>query len=84
MSKKDAVRIRGKVIAAVGNGAFQIQMEGKGIDDLLHCTLAGKMRKFSIYVIVGDYVDIELSPYDLERGRISFRHKKKPEDYKDE
>lgn len=82
MSKADAISIRGQVEKAVGNGAFKVKLEGRA--DVIHCTIAGRLRKNNIYIIVGDYVDLELSPYDLQRGRIAFRHKTRPEDYKND
>lgn len=82
MSKEEVMKIRGRVVQAVGNGAFKVCLEGT--DTVIHCTLKGKMRKNRIFVIVDDYVDLILSLYNLELGMISFRHKKCPEGYKNE
>lgn len=72
MSKEEALEMEGTVIEAV-KGAFRVK-----VDDSEHIILAhlgGKMRKHYIKVVPGDKVTVEVSPYDVSRGRITFRHR---------
>ena len=68
----DRIELEGVITKALGNGNFMVNVS-EGHDVL--CTLAGKMRLNSIKVIEGDFVVIEVSPYDLNKGRIKFRGK---------
>ena len=68
----DALAVDGKVVDALPNAMFTIELEN-GHNVLGH--LGGKMRKNYIRVLPGDRVVVELSPYDLTRGRITFRHR---------
>lgn len=70
MSKEDVIEVEGVVQEALSNGMFRVKLDNN-VEVLGH--LAGKMRKFRIKVLMGDRVKVELSPYDLTRGRISFR-----------
>jgi translation initiation factor IF-1 len=63
----------GKITEALPNTSFRVELEN-GHTVLAY--LSGKMRKFYIRVLLGDRVRVELSPYDLERGRIIYRYKK--------
>jgi len=72
MAKEEAVEMDGTVIDALPNAMFKVRLEN-GHEVLSH--ISGKMRKFNIRVLVGDTVTVELSPYDLTRGRITFREK---------
>lgn len=72
MSKEELLEFTGTVTEKLPNAMFRVQLEN-GHEILAHT--AGKMRKFRIRVMVGDKVDIEMTPYDLTKGRISFRHK---------
>jgi len=63
----------GKITEALPNTSFRVELEN-GHNVLAY--LSGKMRKFYIRVLLGDKVRVELSPYDLERGRIIYRYKK--------
>ncbi len=73
MSKKqDKIEVEGTVIKALPNAQFSVQLEN-GHVVLAH--IYGKMRKYYIRILPGDRVTVELSPYDLTRGRITFRHK---------
>jgi translation initiation factor IF-1 len=63
----------GKIVEALPNTSFRVELEN-GHNVLAY--LSGKMRKFYIRVLLGDKVRVELSPYDLERGRIIYRYKK--------
>jgi translation initiation factor IF-1 len=62
----------GKIIEALPNTSFRVELEN-GHSVLAY--LSGKMRKFYIRVLLGDKVKVELSPYDLERGRVVYRYK---------
>lgn len=68
--KEETIEVEGIVQEALSNGMFRVLLDNNVVV-LGH--LAGKMRKFRIKVLLGDRVKIELSPYDLTRGRISFR-----------
>ena len=68
----DAITVDGRVVDALPNAMFTVELEN-GHSVLGH--LAGKMRKNYIRVLPGDRVVVELSPYDLTRGRITFRHR---------
>ena len=72
MSKEELLELTGDVIEKLPNAMFRVRLEN-GVEILAHT--AGKMRKFRIRVMVGDKVDIEMTPYDLTKGRITFRHK---------
>jgi translation initiation factor IF-1 len=67
-----AARGRAKIVDALGNGVFRVKLE-TGHEVQAH--LGGKMRKHFIRVLRGDRVTVELSPYDLARGRITYRHR---------
>ena len=71
-SNPDAIAVEGRVRYALPNAMFTVELES-GQSVLGH--LAGKMRKNYIRVLPGDRVTVELSPYDLTRGRITFRHR---------
>lgn len=72
MAKEEAIQIDGVVADVLPNSTFRVQLTN-GHDVL--ATLAGKMRRFRIRVLAGDRVTLDVSPYDLTRGRITFRHK---------
>jgi translation initiation factor IF-1 len=71
--KKDAVEVKGTVMEALPNAMFRVQLE-TGHEVLAH--ISGKMRMYYIRILLGDKVLVELSPYDLSRGRIIYRYKK--------
>ncbi|WP_022850596.1 translation initiation factor IF-1 [Limisalsivibrio acetivorans] len=74
MSKKDdVIEIIGTVNEALPNAMFKVELENQH-EILAH--LSGKMRMHFIRILPGDKVTVELSPYDLSRGRITYRHKK--------
>lgn len=73
MAKVDAIEIEGVVVAALPNAVFRIQLEVGGEKALVLAHISGKMRKNYIRILPGDTVLVELSPYDLTRGRIIFR-----------
>jgi translation initiation factor IF-1 len=70
MPKEDAVEVEGSVIEALPNTMFRVEVR-EGHVVLAH--LGGKLRKHYIRILPGDRVKVELSPYDLTRGRITFR-----------
>jgi translation initiation factor IF-1 len=72
MPKEEAVELEGVVSEVLPSTTFRVALEN-GHEIL--ATLAGNMRRFRIRVLVGDRVKVEVSPYDLSRGRITFRHK---------
>ncbi|MBI3246978.1 MAG: translation initiation factor IF-1 [Deltaproteobacteria bacterium] len=69
---KEGIEVTGTVLATLPNAMFRVQLENK-MTVLAHAS--GKMRKFYIKILPGDTVTVELSPYDLTRGRITFRHR---------
>lgn len=75
MSKQDLIELEGRVSELLPNATFRVKVAG-GHDVL--STLGGKMRQHRIRVLAGDYVTVEVSPYDLTRGRITIRHHKPP------
>ena len=72
MSKQEGIQVEGKVIEALPNAMFKVELEN-GHVILAH--ISGKMRKHYIRILPSDKVLLELSPYDLSRGRITYRHK---------
>lgn len=70
MVKEEVIQITGKVVNKLPNASFRIRMQnGREII----ATLSGKMRKNYIRILIGDNVQVEVSPYDLKRGRIVYR-----------
>ena len=72
MQKEEKIEVQGIVTNVLGNAKFHVELENG------HKILAypsGKMRRYFIRIITGDKVTVELSPYDLERGRITYRSK---------
>lgn len=72
MSKSDVIEVEGRVVEALPNAMFQVELEN-GHKVLAH--ISGKLRMHYIKILPGDKVNIELSPYDLTRGRITWRGK---------
>ncbi len=70
MAKEEGISVNGIVEEALPNAMFRVELEN-GHEVLAH--ISGKMRKFRIRVMPGDKVTVELSPYDLTRGRITYR-----------
>jgi translation initiation factor IF-1 len=71
MAKKDTIRLQAKVTEALPNAMFRVELEN-GHKVLAH--VSGKMRMNFIRILPGDLVTVEMSPYDLSRGRIVLRH----------
>jgi len=72
MAKEDLIEAEGEIVEALPNAMFRVKLEG-GHRVLAH--VAGKMRMHFIRILPGDKVKIQLSPYDLTRGRITYRYK---------
>ena len=72
MAKEDKIELEGEVVEALPNAMFKVRLDN-GHEVLGH--VAGKMRRFRIRILPGDRVRCELSPYDLDRARITYRHR---------
>ena len=72
MSKDDKIEVEGNVLEALPNAMFRVQIPGEKV---ILATISGKMRMHYIKILPGDKVRLELSPYDLTRGRITYREK---------
>lgn len=72
MSKEDLIEMDGVVTEIMPNQRFRVELEN-GMN--IQAYTSGKMRRFRIRVVAGDKVQLEMSPYDLTKGRISFRYK---------
>lgn len=72
MAKQDSIQVEGTIMETLPNASFKVMLEGKH-EILAH--ISGKMRMNYIRILPGDKVLVELSPYDLTRGRIVYRYK---------
>jgi len=72
LSKEEAIEVEGSVVEPLPNAMFRVKLDNGHIV-LAH--ISGKMRKYYIRILPGDRVTVELSPYDLSRGRITYREK---------
>lgn len=72
MPKKDRLIVEGIVVEALPNATFRVELDN-GHKLLAH--LSGKMRKYYIRVLLGDRVRVELTPYDMDRGRLVYRYR---------
>ena len=72
MAKEEPIVVEGTVIEPLPNASFRVELEN-GHEVLAH--VSGKMRMHYIRILPGDRVQVELSPYDLSRGRITYRYK---------
>jgi translation initiation factor IF-1 len=72
MPKEEAIKVDGTIIETLPNASFKVELEN-GHQVLAH--ISGKMRMHFIKILPGDKVMVELSPYDLNRGRITYRYK---------
>ena len=72
MSKQAAIEIDGTIVEALSNAMFRVELEN-GVQIIAH--ISGKMRMHYIKILPGDKVKVEMSPYDLTKGRIVFRYK---------
>lgn len=72
MAKQDLIKLDGIIEEALSNAMFRVRLES---GHLITATISGKMRMFYIRILPGDKVAVEMSPYDLSRGRINYRYK---------
>lgn len=72
MSKEEAIELEARVVEALPNAVFRVELENK---HLVLAHISGKMRKNFIRILPGDKVLVEVTPYDLSRGRITYRFK---------
>ena len=72
MSKADVIEVQGVVLEALPNATFRVKLEN---GQVIVATVSGKIRMNYIRILPGDKVTVEISPYDLKRGRITFRFK---------
>ena len=72
MAKEDVIEMQGTVLDTLPNTMFRVELEN-GHVVIAH--ISGKMRKNYIRILTGDKVTVEMTPYDLSKGRITFRHK---------
>lgn len=71
--KEDKIEVEGKIVELLPNTQFRVELDN-GHQVLAY--LSGRMRKYYIRILLGDRVRVEMSPYDLERGRITYRYRK--------
>ena len=72
MAKEESLEFKGTVVELLPNAMFKVKLEN---DHEVLAHTSGKIRKNRIRILVGDVVDVEMTPYDLTKGRIIFRHK---------
>jgi translation initiation factor IF-1 len=72
MSKQESIQVEGNVVETLPNASFRVRLEN---DHIILAHISGKMRMNYIRILPGDKVLVELSPYDLSRGRIVYRYK---------
>jgi len=72
MAKEELIEFKGKVIEVLPNTMFKVQLEN---DHVIIAHTSGKMRKHRIRILLGDNVTVEMTPYDLTKGRITHREK---------
>ena len=72
MAKEEAIELEGTVTEVLPDATFRVLVTN---GHEVHATIAGKMRRFRIRVLAGDRVNVEMTPYDLSKGRITFRFK---------
>ena len=72
MAKEDQIEMEGKVLDTLPNTMFRVELENGHV---ITAHISGRMRKNYIRILTGDRVTVELTPYDLSKGRITFRHK---------
>lgn len=72
MSSKNLIKLDGVIEEALSNAMFRVRLEN---EHLIIATISGKMRMNYIRILPGDKVSVEMSPYDLSRGRITYRYK---------
>jgi translation initiation factor IF-1 len=74
MAKKDKIEVEGTVVELLPNTQFMVELDN---EHKVLAYLSGRMRKYYIRILLGDRVRLEMTPYDLTRGRITYRYRKK-------
>jgi translation initiation factor IF-1 len=72
MEKEKAIEVEGTVVETLPNAMFRVKLQN---DHVILTHISGKMRKYFIRILPGDKVKVEMSPYDLTKGRITYRYK---------
>lgn len=72
MAKDDIMRVEGRIVDVLPSANFKVELQG---GFCVICHLSGKMRQNNIRCLMGDRVDVELSTYDMTKGRIAYRHR---------
>jgi translation initiation factor IF-1 len=72
MAKEEQIRMAGKIDEVLPNAMFRVKLENNHI---ITATIGGKLRQHNIRILLGDSVEVEMSPYDLNRGRVVYRNK---------
>jgi len=72
MPKEDAIEVQGTIVENLPNAKFKVELEN---GQIINAYVSGKMRMYFIKILPGDKVTVELSPYDLTKGRITYRFK---------
>lgn len=72
MAKEEPIKLEGVVLETLPNATFKVELENNHV---MTAHISGKMRMHFIKILPGDKVTVELSPYDLDRGRITYRYK---------
>lgn len=72
MKKEEAIQVEGTVVEPLPNAMFRVKLQN---DHMVLAHISGKMRKYYIRILPGDRVALEMSPYDLSKGRITYRYK---------
>ena len=72
MSKDNIIEQEGTIVDVLPNQMFKVQLENEHV---IMCYASGKIRQYKIRVITGDKVTVEISPYDLTKGRVTYRHR---------
>lgn len=73
MPKEETITMTGVVTECLPNATFRVTLENEHV---ILGMISGKIRRFNINILLGDTVDVEITPYDLLKGRITYRHKK--------
>ena len=73
MSKEDQIEVEGTITEVLPNGMFRVRVGSEEDGQQVLAYVSGKMRKFFIRIVLGDKVTVALSPYDLTKGRITYR-----------
>ena len=72
MAKEELIKMQGEVIDVMPNAMFKVKLDN---DHTITGVISGKIRKHNINILLGDKVEVEMSPYDITKGRITFRYK---------